>query len=133
MVWRAVDRSADYSDAQLVEAAEQRVAVLLQADADSPDRAEQILSGATGDFHDAFAQSADAYTRYVKREGAHGDATIDAAALAARMGESGVVLVAAGLQVSTDDAAPLRQQIRLRVTVEPDDGQLKLSTVEFVP
>ncbi|MFT3716951.1 MAG: hypothetical protein QM774_13705 [Gordonia sp. (in: high G+C Gram-positive bacteria)] len=131
-VWRAVDRIGGYSDADYVRAAEQRTSLLLTADASDPDRAEKILAGATGDFYDSFAQSADSYTRYVGEQGSRGTTTIDGAALADRRDGSAVVLVVAGTSVRQKAGAPLDQELRLRVTVTPEDGELKLSNVEFV-
>ncbi len=140
--WRAAHADPRFSDAELVAAASSRVQRLLAADAHDPDRAREILAGATGDFYDSFAQSADAYSAFVAERGTVGAATIDGAALVHRQGDGGVVLVAAGLRVATETTAPQEpapdaaanpQQVRLRVLVEPDDGVLKLAGVVFLP
>lgn len=139
--WAAFGRGPSYSDQQLVDAATERVEVLLATDAQNPDRAQQILAGATGEFHDAFAQSADAYTSFLQRTGTVGAAQIDGSALVGREGDRGVVLVAASVQGQRGkpgaDPAVTRDRetlpIRLRVMVEPESDVLKLSGVVFLP
>ncbi|MFZ2510237.1 MAG: hypothetical protein WAW85_04010 [Gordonia sp. (in: high G+C Gram-positive bacteria)] len=136
LAWWQVRSGPTYSDRELVAAAVERTELLLAADADDPGRAKEILSGATGEFRDSFAQSAEAYTQFVERQRSRGTAGIDAAALAAREGDRGVVLIAASLAVAAGDAqaAPAEAQpLRLRVVVEPADGQLKLAGVTFLP
>lgn len=134
VVWQAVERTPAYSDRDLVEAASERVELLLTADAGDDDRARAILAGATGEFYDAFAQSAEAYTRFVEEQGSTGDARIDGAALAARDGDRGVVLIAARMSVSAGAVEEGKdRQLRLRVVTEPEDGVLKLAGVTFLP
>lgn len=133
-VWQATaDRG--YTDQQLVDAATQRVQLLLSADASDEDRAREILRGATGEFHDSFGQSAEAYTEYVQQRGSRGTAVVDGAALAARDGDRGAVLVSASLRVASGEEpadSDGAQQLRLRVVVEPEDGVLKLGRVTFL-
>lgn len=135
LVWRAAVAGPEFSDQQMVDAAGQRAELLLTADAGDPKRARQILAGATGEFHDSFAQSAESYTEFVAGRGSRGATTIDGAALASRDGDRAVVLVAASLRVESPSRpqgeAPV--QVRLRVVVEPEDGVLKLSGVTFLP
>ncbi|MFC0313295.1 hypothetical protein ACFQNE_16180 [Gordonia phosphorivorans] len=133
-VWQATARERSYSDADLIDAATSRVELLLTADADDTDRARQILAGATGDFHDQFAQSAQAYTEFVQEQGSNGRARIDGAGLVGRSGDVGVVLIAAAVAVKgAAGEGEKRRQLRLRVVVEPEDGRLKLSGVAFLP
>nr|WP_234354012.1 hypothetical protein [Gordonia iterans] len=131
-VWAAVERGPAYSDRELVDAATARVELLLTADADDQRRAREILSGATGEFHDEFAQSADAYSAFVQTHGSRGEAHIDGNALAARDGDVAVVLIAATVRVESGDEHG-RRQLRLRVVVQPEDGVLKLAGVTFLP
>lgn len=133
-VWQATARERSYSDADLIDAATSRVELLLTADAADTDRARQILAGATGDFHDQFAQSAQAYTEFVQEQGSNGRARIDGAGLVGRSGDVGVVLIAAAVAVKgAAGEGEKRRQLRLRVVVEPEDGRLKLSGVAFLP
>ncbi|GAA3952502.1 hypothetical protein GCM10022231_08230 [Gordonia caeni] len=133
VVWQAVERTPAYSDQQLVDAASERVELLLTADAGDDGRARAILAGATGEFYDSFAQSAEAYTRFVEEQGSTGDARIDGAALASRDGDRGVVLIAARMSVNAGAVEGRNRQLRLRVVTEPEDGVLKLSGVTFLP
>lgn len=133
VAWQAAERGPAYSDQQLVDAASERVEILLTADAGDDDRARQILAGATGEFYDAFAQSAEAYTRFVQEQGSTGETRIDGAALAARDGDRGVVLVAARTSVAAGSVEGESRQLRLRVVTEPEDGVLKLAGVTFLP
>ena len=63
---RAAD---DPSDEAFRSAAVEHVSLLLSPDYRNPDRVRRILEGATGGFHDEFAQSADAYTTFVRSQG----------------------------------------------------------------
>ena len=153
LAWWQVSSAPKYSDGELVDAAVSRVELLLTADADDPGRGREILFGATGAFRDSFAQSAEAYTQFVERQGTRGTAGIDGAALATRDGDRGVVLIAASLALAAgqqpgdseqsgepeqsgqpeQSGEPEAQSLRLRVVVEPEDGQLKLAGVTFLP
>ncbi|GAC56490.1 hypothetical protein GOHSU_08_00180 [Gordonia hirsuta DSM 44140 = NBRC 16056] len=137
VAWWQVVRGPQYSDDQLVDAAVSRVQLVLSADADDPGRARKILAGATGEFHDTFAQSAQAYTRYIELQGTRGSAAVDGAALAYRDGDRAMVLVAATLSMAGAAGAGESGEaggrpLRLRVVVEPDEGMLKLSGVTFL-
>ena len=132
-VWQFVAAPRHWSDDEFVAATTERVELLIAADRDDPERAGRILSGATGSFADAFAQSADAYTEYVARADTRGDGHVDGVALARRDGESAVMLVAASLMVSTAqgrDSAPTL--LRMRVLMTPEDRQLKIAALEVL-
>ncbi|MFT4085972.1 MAG: hypothetical protein QM658_02275 [Gordonia sp. (in: high G+C Gram-positive bacteria)] len=132
-VWRAVATTPEFTDAQVVQAARDRVTVLLSADSDDPSRAKAVLAGATGDFYDTFAQSADSYTEYIGEHGAHGTATIDAAVFDGRRGDDSAVLVVARVRVDTKSSSNTGdRRLRLRVVMTPEDGALKMSGVRFV-
>ena len=109
-------------------AATERVKLLVVADADDPTRARRILAGSTGDFHDSFAQSADAYSEFVRAAGVRGTGTVDAAVLAQCDGDAGLVLVVAAVRAGSDDAPTT--MLRLRVLLRPEDDVLKLAAVE---
>lgn len=146
-VWFAASAPQQYSDQEYIDAATRRVSVLLTVDADDPNRSDKILAGATGSFEADFAQSADAYTTYVKETGGKGDGSIDAAALQFRSRDSADVMLVASVQVSkhnasdsgtgrtesaSDDDAPI-QTMRLIATMVPVDGQLKIDRLVMVP
>ncbi len=131
--WRYATAPSYASDAEFVTATTQRVTLLLEADSSDTGRARRILAGATGAFHDSFAQSADAYSRYIESARTRGSGTVDGVALARRDGESALMLVAASVRVTTsggtDDAA---SEFRMRVLMSPDDGELKIAGLEML-
>ncbi|GAB90000.1 hypothetical protein [Gordonia rhizosphera] len=136
-VWSRADDT--YTDDDYLEAATARVSVLLSPDHRRPDQARRILDGATGEFRDEFAQSADSYTTFVRSQGTIGRGVVDGAGVAARAGDSAAVLVAATVEF-TDATTPadavaetVVRRFRLRVLVSPDDGQLKLAAVQYLP
>ncbi|MBY4570063.1 hypothetical protein ACN95_08540 [Gordonia sihwensis] len=135
-IWYAAAAPQRYSDEDYLKAATAEVELLLDVDANDPARAKRILAGATGSFHDAFAQSADAYSSYVKDSGAHGQGRIDAAAVQSSSADGAEVMVAASVQVgdrdTEQDAAPL-QNLRLVVSLVPEDGDLKVDGLVMVP
>ena len=132
-----VHASDRYTDADYERAASQRLAVLLSPDHRDPAQVRRILAGATGTFYDEFAQSADAYTTFVRANGTVTESSIDGTGVAGRSGEAASVLVAATV---TFDSGPkpahssdVVRRFRLRVLVEPDDGVLKLGAVQYLP
>ncbi|WP_341256931.1 MULTISPECIES: hypothetical protein [Gordonia] len=131
--WRFATASVRYSDGEFVAATTQRVSLLLEADSSDPTRARRILSGATGEFHDSFAQSADAYSQYIESARTRGSGAVDGVALARRDGESALMLVAASVRITTadgtDDAA---SAFRMRVQMAPEDGELKIAGIEVL-
>ncbi|MCF8589786.1 hypothetical protein [Gordonia liuliyuniae] len=132
-VWQYLVAPHHYSDAEYVSATTDRVRLLVEADSDDQGRAERILSGATGAFHDSFAQSADAYTQFVASAETSGAGSVDGVGLARREGDSALMLVAASVRVATStgqDEAPAA--FRMRVLMTPEDGELKIAAVEVL-
>lgn len=119
-----------YTDADYQRAAAQRVTLLLSPDVHRPDRARRILDGATGEFYEQFAQSADSYTGFVGRQGTVARGAVDGTGVSARSGDSAAVLVAATVEFT---APPQTREFRLRVLLTPADGELKLSAVQYLP
>ncbi|MEO9327793.1 hypothetical protein [Gordonia aurantiaca] len=125
-----------YTDADFERAAAERVSVLIAPDHRDPRRAQKILAGATGAFHDEFAQSADAYTTFVREQGTASSSSVDGTGVSARRGDTATVLVAATVVFDGDEAngdGERARRFRLRVLVEPDDGTLKLAAVQYLP
>lgn len=118
-----------YSDADYQRAATDRVSLLLSPNSHDAGQAKRILDGATGEFYDEFAQSADSYTRFVRSQGTVARGTVDATGVSGRSGDTAAVLVSSTVAF-TDTVT---RQFRLRVLVTPDDGQLKLSAVQYLP
>ncbi|GED99367.1 hypothetical protein [Gordonia crocea] len=122
------------SDDDFQRAAAQRVGALLTVDPGHPDRAKRILAGATGEFHDEFAQSADAYTRFVRSAGTVSDGRVTGTGLTARRDNSAEVLVAASVDLAASRTAPARStDFRLRVVVVDEGGAFKLAKVQYLP
>ncbi|MFT4200974.1 hypothetical protein [Gordonia sp. (in: high G+C Gram-positive bacteria)] len=122
------------SDEDYQRAAAERVNTLLSVSADQPERAKRILAGATGDFHDEFAQSADAYTAFVRRAGTVSQGRVQGTGLTGRQGDQAEVLVMATVDLPASAAAPARStDFRLRVVVADEGGSLKLAKVQYLP
>lgn len=126
-------RAADaYTDDDYRHTATEVASLLLSADPADPDRARRILDHATGGFHDEFAQSARSYTDYVRRSGTVGDATVGGSGVSARSGDDATVLVSALVDYRGQQQAPTRE-FRLKMLVVPDDGELKVGAVRYLP
>lgn len=125
------------SDEEFQRAAAERVNVLLSVapgQPGQPDRAKRVLAGATGEFHDEFAQSADAYTAFVRAAGTVSDGRVQGTGLTARRGKQAEVLVYATVDLAPTAQSPSRSaDFRLRVVVADEDGDLKLAMVQYLP
>lgn len=129
---RWYDASGHTTDADYEQAATDRVTMLLSPDYRQPGRAQRILAGATGEFYDEFAQSADAYTKFVKSRGTVAEGTVDGAAISGRTPGRATVLVAATVRF-TGAQDERSQSFRLRVLLADSDGGPKLATVQYLP
>lgn len=142
--YRYVTADSGFSDADYQQAARERVELLLTPAADDASgRSRKILAGSTGTFRDEFAQSADAYTRFVQQIGAQAAGTVDGVGISSRSGDRATLLVTAAVATRTevtDDPAntdpadgPDDRRFRIQVDVVPEDGSLKISDLEFFP
>lgn len=137
--YRYASADRGFTDAQYMQAAAERVEVLLTPEAgDGGTRGRQILAGATGTFEDEFAQSTDAFTTFVQKVGTVSTGTVDGVGISSRSGERATLLVTAAIEVTTgldangSGTAPV-QRFRLQVDMVPDEGALKISELEFYP
>ncbi|MEP9415652.1 hypothetical protein ABLE92_15065 [Gordonia sp. VNQ95] len=127
-------RAADaYTDDDFEATASRVVGLLLSPDATAPQRVREILDDAGGGFYDEFAQSADAYTAFVRRSGTVAAATIDGTGVATRTASSATVLVAATVGYRRDGQADADRRFRLRIGVAEDAGRLKVAAVQYLP
>ncbi|MET9201233.1 hypothetical protein [Gordonia sp. NPDC003585] len=138
MVTAWVRTSDHYTDADFESAAAERVSVLLSPNHRDPQQVWRILSGATGAFYDEFAQSADAYTAFVRAHGTVTHSSVDGTGVAGRADDTASVLVAATVtfdraSAKPDPRAEAVRRFRLRVLVTPADGELKLAAVQYLP
>lgn len=124
-----------HSDADYQRAAAAEMSLLLGPDSTDPGQVQRILDGATGTFHDEFAQSAQSYTEFVERTGTVARATVTGTGVAARSGDAVTVLVAATViyRPSSAGQPPPPRDFRLRVLVTPEDGRLKVAAVQYLP
>ncbi|MBD0021123.1 hypothetical protein GII33_17555 [Gordonia pseudamarae] len=156
--WAAA--SGRITDAGYERAATDRVTLLLSPDYRQPGRAQRILAGATGEFYDEFAQSADAYTRFVAARGTVAEGLVDGAAISGRTEAGATVLVAATVRFTGPDTGAnttgqttpgsdgggtatgdpdsggtgdRTQRFRLRVLLTDSDGGPKLAAVQYLP
>lgn len=101
-----------------------------RADAD----VQRILDGATGQFHDDFAQRSQPFVDAVRQSQAVTVGSVTEAGLESVAPGSAQVLVS--MTVKTSNAAVLDPQPRawrMRIHVQQVDGGMKVSNVEFVP
>ncbi|HEY9312312.1 hypothetical protein [Williamsia sp.] len=132
---RYAQSDSGYSDDDYIAAAAARVQVLLTPDG-REQRSAQILAGATGEFEDEFAQSVDAYTKFVTQIGAVATGTVDGVGMSTRSGDRATLIVTAAITVRSDltDAGadePVPRRFRVQVEMVPDGGSLKISALEF--
>jgi Mce-associated membrane protein len=94
---------------------------------------QRILDGATGQFHDEFASRSQPFIEVVKQAKSTSVGTITEAGLESEEGGHARVLVAVAVKTSTAGAPEQNPRAwRMRITVQKDGDQAKVSNVEFV-
>jgi Mce-associated membrane protein len=94
---------------------------------------QRILDGATGQFHDEFTSRSQPFIEVVKQAKSTSVGTITEAGLESQ--ESGHARVLVAVAVKTSNAGAPEQDPRawrMRITVQKDGDQAKVSNVEFV-
>jgi Mce-associated membrane protein len=94
---------------------------------------QRILDGATGQFHDEFTSRSQPFIEVVKQAKSTSVGTITEAGLESQ--ESGHARVLVAVAVKTSNAGVPEQDPRawrMRITVQKDGDQAKVSNVEFV-
>ncbi len=133
--WR--EQHQRFSDADYRTFAADSVGLLLTPDSRDPDRAQRILERSTGAFRDEFAQSTGAYSAFVARLGTVAAGDVDGVAITSRAGDVVTALVTAVVTTRSATDADRRtaepRRFRLRATIEPDEGALRVAAVEFLP
>lgn len=98
------------------------------------DDVQRVIDSSTGEFRDDFQQRAADFTKVVEQSKVVTEGTVNAAAVESMDGRSALVLVSATSRVTNSTGAKEEPRTwRLRVTVTEEDGQYKMSKVEFVP
>jgi Mce-associated membrane protein len=94
---------------------------------------QRILDGATGQFRDEFASRSQPFIEVVKQAKSTSVGTITEAGLESEEGGHARVLVAVAVKTSTAGAPEQDPRAwRMRITVQKDGDQAKVSNVEFV-
>jgi Mce-associated membrane protein len=116
-------------------AARQVVVTLMSIDAaKAKDDAQRIIDSSTGAFRDEFQNAAEAFVKTAQQAKVSTTTTVQDAAVDSMTDDTAVVLVAAKSTVT--NAAGVKEEPRtwrLSVHLVRDDGQLKMSTMEFIP
>ncbi|MHA7649594.1 hypothetical protein ACX9NE_07510 [Mycobacterium sp. ML4] len=95
---------------------------------------QRVIDSSTGEFRDDFQQRAADFTKVVEQSKVVTEGTVNAAAVESMDGHSAQVLVSATSRVTNSAGAKDEPRAwRLRVTVTEEDGQYRMSKVEFVP
>lgn len=101
-----------------------------EADAD----VQRILSGATGQLYDNFAERSQPFIDVVLRTQSKTVGTVTAAGIESQSGERAQVLVAVTVHTSNAEAPQQEPHAwRMRLLVQKVDRGAKVSNVEFVP
>lgn len=95
---------------------------------------QRVIDSSTGEFKNEFQARAADFTKVVEQSKVVTEGTVNAAAVESMEGHTAVVLVSATSRVTNSAGAKDEPRAwRLRVTVTEEDGQYKMSKVEFVP
>ena len=137
MLWQHQKNGGQrHSAAEFTAAARQDVINLMSIDYNTAqDSVQRVLDGSTGRFRANFADTADDFVKALKDEKIITKATVNDAAVESMTGDSAVVLISATSQREGPKAPKDQQQPRLWrvvVTLEREDGQIKMSGVDFV-
>ncbi|MGW0173719.1 hypothetical protein ACWDUM_07725 [Rhodococcus sp. NPDC003322] len=121
--------------AEFAAAARQGVVTLTTLDSDNAEAdVQRVLDNSTGAFRDDFQARAGDFTDMIQKANVATEGRVNAAAVESMTEDSAVVLVAASSKVTNSAGAEQEPRAwRLSVTVTRDEGQLKMSKVEFVP
>ena len=136
-IWQHQRAAAErQQSAEFAAAARQGVINLMSIDFNSAkDSVQRVLDSSTGKFRDNFLETSEDFVKAVQAEKVTTTATVNDAAVESMTGDTAVVLVSA-TSIRQGPQAPKDQQQprvwRVVVTMQLDDGQPKLSGVEFV-
>jgi Mce-associated membrane protein len=135
MIWHHQQAQQRHEqEAEYAAAARQVVFTLMSIDAEkAEDNVAQILDSSTGQFHTEFEGAAQDFIQLAKDGQVVTDVSVKAAAVESMTDDSAVVMVTAASTVSNAAGADTQpRQWRLRVDMVRDEGQLKMSKMEFV-
>lgn len=121
--------------AEYTAAARQVVATLMSIDpAKAKDDVQRILDSSTGQFRDEFKSAAEDFTKAAQSAKMATKTTVAAAAVQSMTPGSAVVLVAANSVLNAPSGPPQEPRSwRLSINLVREGGQIKMSSMEFVP
>lgn len=121
--------------AEFTAAARQVVVTLMSISAASAkEDVHRILDSSTGQFRDEFQRAAEDFTKVAQSAKVSTKTTVQAAALEEMTDDTAVVLVAANSTLINTTGAPEQPRSwRLSVKLAREGGQIKMSSMEFIP
>lgn len=136
MVWHHRDSTQRQERvAKFVAGAKQGIIYMTSMDFNrAKEDVQRMLDNSTGQFRDDFAQRAPDFTKVVEQSKVATEGTVTAAAVETMDDHSARVLVSATSHITNNTGAKDEPRAwRFRVTVTEEDGQYKMSKVEFIP
>lgn len=120
--------------AEYAEAARQAVVTLMSIDANqAKEDLQRVIDNSTGQFKDQLSVTARNIADGIEQSKVSTKVTVDAVAVQSMTDDSAVVLVAAHTNLmKADNTKRQPASWRLRISLDRDGGQLKMSKVEFV-
>lgn len=136
MVWQSHQTAKHWDqEAAFTTAARQGVVNLMSLNFNHGDQdMQRLIDSTTGQFREDFEKSKTDFLAVMKGSRVITQAEVRAIGVESMTDDSAVVLVAANSQVSNSASSTQAPRAwRLSVTIERDNGQLKMAKVEFVP
>ncbi|MCH9729457.1 MAG: hypothetical protein K0U84_07245 [Actinomycetia bacterium] len=136
MIWNHRQAEAlQHQNAEYAAAARQGVVTLMSLDyTQAEEDVQRIIDISTGAFKDDFEHQVADFVTVAQDSEVVTEVTVSSTAVETMTGDSAVVLVAASSRVSNSAGADQEPRSwRLSVGLEREDGQIKMSKVEFVP
>jgi Mce-associated membrane protein len=136
MVWYHQQVEAEKQRAaEFAAAARQGIVSLMSLDFNRAEEdVQRIIDNSTGEFREEFESAAEDFATVAKESKVITDVSVNATAVQSMTEDSAEVLVAATSSITNEAGANQDPRSwRLFVSVTRDDGQLKMSKVEFVP
>ncbi|UXA11873.1 hypothetical protein KXD97_28635 [Mycobacterium sp. SMC-8] len=136
MMWthRAAEKVRQ-QNAEYVAAARQSVVTLMSLDFNKAEEdVQRIIDNSTGQFKSDFETQAADFVKVAQDSKVVTEVTVNSTAVESMSDDSAQVLVAASSRVTNTAGADQEPRTwRLSVSLEREDGQIKMSKVEFVP
>lgn len=136
MIWNHREaEKLEQQSAEFAAAARQGVVTLMSLDFNTAqENVDRIIANSTGQFKADFEQQAADFVTVAQDSQVVTDVTVNSTAVETMTEDSAVVLVAAASRVTNASGANQEPRTwRLSVGLQREDGQIKMSKVEFVP